>query len=649
MAIGGGGGSSGAIRAGRAFVELFAEDSRLVRALERGKAHVASFARFVARAGVSMLTAGGSILAPLKFAVDSLNDLSRQGSIANAFGLTVEQFSGIAGVAKSAGEDTREFIESLVTLGKVASEGVQGTPVAAEFFKSLNLEAREFAALQPDEQFYRFFEAVQNVEDPMKRVRALMTAFGEDGGKYLLPLLDKSPEQLRQMGREFAISSGDVKQAQAAQAAYTDATQRVSTVWRQVVVAVAPIVEAFATAVSTVARPIAAIVSQNQDVIRTVLLVGAALATGGAALVAFSAVAATVAGGLGAIGTAITTIGTVASAIGAAIASPIGVALIAVGALAGGFLYLWSTTESGQSALSRLKSGFGELLGTAKTTFKGIANAISAGDLKLAGRIAIVGLSLEFAKAMGWWLDRWNEFKGFFVEGWHDAIKLIKLAWNELDEWFSNMFLGIVKGLNDAMGGGIKGIIDRLIAIINRIPPAVRNTLGLKDLRSELEIFSDAFGTGGFSTALDDAKRENKKEHERRRSEIENDAWQAALDRAASRTADADEVAKTIRDLEEGLAKLAMDAEAKAAAAGIKEDGLGAVGVRAVLAGLNNAGRAAAAVQFSANRGGFGGPLAAQFGYAAGDIAKRTLEASERTADGVAALPDRLAAKFAME
>ena len=50
-ARGGGGGGSGAVRAGRAFVELFAQDNKLYRALDAASARLKQFGAMSAKIG----------------------------------------------------------------------------------------------------------------------------------------------------------------------------------------------------------------------------------------------------------------------------------------------------------------------------------------------------------------------------------------------------------------------------------------------------------------------------------------------------------------------------------------------------------------------------------------------------------------------
>lgn len=177
----------------------------------------------------------------VKEALQTLDDVARGGAAAKAFGLTAEQFTGIAGVAQSVGEGQREFIESLVTLGKVAEEGAAGKgEVAAAWFSSLKLDAKEFKALNLEDKFFTVFEAIQKVEDPAARVRALMVAFGEDGGKYLLPLLAKAPAEIRSMAQGFAISTDTVEKATAANAQMIQAQNTLRAGWRTLVVAATP-------------------------------------------------------------------------------------------------------------------------------------------------------------------------------------------------------------------------------------------------------------------------------------------------------------------------------------------------------------------------------------------------------------------------
>jgi hypothetical protein len=202
-----------------------------------GKAGAVGMAIGVATSAVSDF--GGAVK-------DTITDLDKMGAAGRAMGLTAEQFTGMAGVAKSVGEDTREFIESLVTMGKLGTDAANGTEQAAAAFKGLGIDANEFIKLRADEQFFQIFDALGKVNDPLQRTRFLMQAFGEDGGKYLLPLLDKAPDEIRAMAKEFAVSTEAMQKATAASQAWKRLSAAGSKLWQNIAVGFAPLMEGVA-------------------------------------------------------------------------------------------------------------------------------------------------------------------------------------------------------------------------------------------------------------------------------------------------------------------------------------------------------------------------------------------------------------------
>lgn len=187
--------------------------------------------------------------------LDSITDTSKQGAMARALGLTPEAFTGVAGVAKSVGEDTREFVESLVTMGKLGSDAANNVgDVAGPAFKALGLDAQKFVRLGADEQFYTMFDALSKVGDSLTRTRLLMNAFGEDGGKYLLPLLGKSSDELKRMAAGFAISEEHVRRATAADLAWKQVQQTVGVSVRDAANEMAPSIKELADSLGPLVR-----------------------------------------------------------------------------------------------------------------------------------------------------------------------------------------------------------------------------------------------------------------------------------------------------------------------------------------------------------------------------------------------------------
>ncbi len=148
---------------------------------------------------------------------------------------------------------TREFTESLVTMGKLGSDAAAGIgEVAGPAFKKLGLDANEFIKLRPDEQFFKMFEALNTLGPGLDRTRMIMAAFGEDGGKWLLPLLGKAPDELRKMAKGFEISTAEMEKAQRATGAWKSMENSLTKIWRKVSTMMAPFIEWLASAFESV-------------------------------------------------------------------------------------------------------------------------------------------------------------------------------------------------------------------------------------------------------------------------------------------------------------------------------------------------------------------------------------------------------------
>ena len=83
--------STGAIRAGRAFVELFADDSKLVRGLKRASAKLRAFGESVRNMGLKLMGLGAAVATPvLALRADGMQD-----RIANATERTAKGVEGL--------------------------------------------------------------------------------------------------------------------------------------------------------------------------------------------------------------------------------------------------------------------------------------------------------------------------------------------------------------------------------------------------------------------------------------------------------------------------------------------------------------------------------------------------------------------------
>jgi hypothetical protein len=411
MALGGGsggGGSAGAIRAGGAFVELFTKDNLLKRGLNLAQRKLQSFAAVTAKIGAGLAISGiarGGVLGFLS--VDKLGDISQLKNVADAFGLTAEAASGLFGVMRAAGSDTRDATEGLVTLGKNVKDAMAGTgETAQQLFKGLGVSAQEFAELDPAGQFFKLHEALLKVNDS-QRTQLLLAAVGEDTGKNLINILSMTTDELKAQAAGFVLTKEEMESAREASRAWAGAMASVDKVLNQVALSMAEIVKTTSEMFGKVAGQVAEFVKQNQFLVVGFAAAAAASVALGAALLVLAGAAAGLGVVLGAVATGLSVVGV---ALGVLL-TPFGRVAAAVAATVVAFVLM---TDVGRET-------FGALLETARTTFGGIADALKAGDLQLAWDVALAGLNVAWRKVIAEMTAVWNGFKTAIVDGWHQA------------------------------------------------------------------------------------------------------------------------------------------------------------------------------------------------------------------------------------
>jgi hypothetical protein len=267
---------------------------------------------------------------------------------------------------------------------------------------------------------------MSQITDPTLKTATAMAIFGKSGTQ-LLPMLSsgaKGIEELQQQARDLGLTMA-TDDAQAAEA-FGD---RIDVLWKVLKKAVFTIGSALEPVLSAMIDSTVRIVvvtsdwiKNNKDLIVTVFKVGMAIAAGGAAIVAlgaaatglgtvFSAAAAVIVGigqGIAILGTAI-----------AALVSPIGLTIAGLTALVAYLLY---TSGAGTQAMKWLGDRFNELKDTALAAWKGIGDALAAGDIALAGKILWLTLKMEWQRGVAFLQSKWLDFKGFFIGIFQSAV-----------------------------------------------------------------------------------------------------------------------------------------------------------------------------------------------------------------------------------
>ena len=98
--------AAGAIRAARAYVELFADDSKLVRGLRRAQAKLKAFGRSIQQFGRRLLSVGSLAAVPFALSAKTFASFESQMARVKALtGATEDQFTRLEQEAKRLGSE----------------------------------------------------------------------------------------------------------------------------------------------------------------------------------------------------------------------------------------------------------------------------------------------------------------------------------------------------------------------------------------------------------------------------------------------------------------------------------------------------------------------------------------------------------------
>ena len=490
----GSGGGAGAVRGGRAYVELFAQDSGVLRALEKIKAKFQALGSTLIKVGAVTGGLGASVAAGFKPALDALADTGKIGDLADLFQLPAEKASRLFGIMAAGGSDLRDAQEGLATFNQRINDALTGKgEEAADLFKQLGVGAREFAGLDTAERFYKLLDAIKASNAPIGKLGLLMKAVGEDTGKNLGGVLNMTADQVRNLGDAFETSSADVQEAREATRAQALATATLGKVWREIGVAIAPVVKEIAERVVAVAKPIGQFIKDNRELVATIFKVATGAVAVGTALVGLGTIASGAGAGIGALISIIGAIGPLIAgiklAVGAIAAIGTGplLAIAAVAAAVGGLAYLFrdQLAKVAQSALDTVREVLDDLSRVGdqlKESWGGVVAAVQAGDLGLALEIGLTTLKLLWAQATSAMTARWNGFKATVVDGWHEVTDGLGII-------FEGMWADITAGF-DLLRGAFDGLGEQITAGINWIRDAFS---GVKDEFSGLTTALTAF------------------------------------------------------------------------------------------------------------------------------------------------------------
>ncbi len=451
---------SSSIRAGRAFVELFADDSKLVRGLRSAERKLRAFGSGIRTLGLKMMAIGAGLLTPL---IGSAKAFSKMGDevakMAKRTGLSVETLSELKFVASQTGTEFSTLENGFRKMQRSIYDAGRGLSTAVDALEDLGLTYKDLEGLSPEEQFKLLAERIGKIKDPTKKAAIAMSLFGRTGTN-LIPMFDQGAEGISALQEEarrlgLTMSSEDAKAAE-------DFTDALDKLWKVIKMttfhigaALAPTLEAMTSCITNIAVKINDWIQQNKAVIVTIAKVIFAVLVAGAALVMLGTAISGLGLAFGKLSLIITSVGTVFKMLGTAIAflvSPIGLVITAITALGA---YLIYSTDIAGKAVDWLGQKFSILKDDAVSAYQGIADAMAAGDMALAAKILWLTLKMEWTRGVNLLEKAWLNFRNFFIRIGYDAFygtmaaaqtvwHGLEVGWIETTAFFSRTWQGFV-------------------------------------------------------------------------------------------------------------------------------------------------------------------------------------------------------------
>jgi hypothetical protein len=475
--------TAGSVRAGRAFVELSADDSSLMKGLDKAKKSLNDWGKAIAVSGVAMIGAATAAAAPLIYGFKEL--VGSGGALSDMearTGIGAEALQELQYAAGQTGSSMEEVEASIRKMQDSLVKAAAGSKAETEALNELGLSLTDLQGLSPDQQFERIGEALGAIPDPAKRTALAMDLLGKSGTK-ILPMAT----QMAQL-RAAARSLGLVMDKDTVEAAdkLGDTLDTVSAQIKAASMALAaqllPQVQAAATWFTGLLGGTIKLIKENQGLAYSIVGIAAGLGAAGVAVTAFGAA-------FVAMGGLVTTVSGVISAAGLvmnALLSPITLVVAAVGAAVAiigalGALALWKA-----GFFDEFINSFGKVGQVATETIQGIKDAVEAGDIELAFKLLWNGILIGFL-----------EFSASLQKGFEDLIKSIT------SKVPTDTLKGLLGGASSSLFGN-SAETQKAIEQLQQIQDKTRELAALRAKSAREQRAKATTGGGATAPAIED-------------------------------------------------------------------------------------------------------------------------------------------------
>ncbi len=275
------------IRAGRAFVEVYADDSKLRRGLANASRQLKQFGEDVSSLGTKFMALGAGIVSPLLAATKQFMSIGSQlVDMSARTGMTTNALSELGYAAGQTGAGIEEVEKSVRKMQKTIAEAATGGKAYVDALRAVGLKYSDLRGKSPEDQFMAIAEGINKIKDPTMKAAAAVEIFGRSG-TMLVPMLSDIKE-LRAEAVRLGLSMGK-EQAEAADA-LGDAWDRLVASAKSISVAIgSALADNLTKTTNDIVAGIASIrkwINANGELLNTILKLGAAAVGIGASLFA---------------------------------------------------------------------------------------------------------------------------------------------------------------------------------------------------------------------------------------------------------------------------------------------------------------------------------------------------------------------------
>lgn len=236
-------------KVGELLVDVLARTSGLQKGLKKGQQSMQQFKKVAGN-----IAAGIAAAFSINAIRNMISDFAELGDMFDKMsqrtGVSVEALSGLKFAAEQSGASIETLEMGIRNMQRVLLDVQQGSSTAATTLSMLGLSIDNLQTMSPEQQFLQMAQAIAGVEDPSRQAALAMELFGRSGTQ-LLPMLQQGEagiEALMQEARRLGIvmSEEDAKAA----ADFTDAMNRLSSVFKGIATQVASVITPILTKLS---------------------------------------------------------------------------------------------------------------------------------------------------------------------------------------------------------------------------------------------------------------------------------------------------------------------------------------------------------------------------------------------------------------